>query len=392
MPFFTSKDKQIKPLPFVIYFGTVFLLVASGLAVSVYLALSHYRVYTDIGYKSFCAISRAFNCDTVSQSPYAIFLDLPVSVWGIIGYGFFLFLLAFAWGKDTERKRIWPILVFTSLVYSAFSIILAMISTVYIRSYCIMCIASYGINFLLLFHTGMIRRRFDNIGLIEGLKLDVKYLWGKKHKSAPAFLTLVTVVILINIFFPHYWHFEMPGLAADIPKGYTEDGHPWIGAEKPELEITEFTDYQCFQCKKMHFFLRQIVANNPDKVRLVHRHYPMDQEFNPMVKEPFHVGSGKLALLAIYAAQKGKFWEINDLLFTIMGKKEEIDITELAEKTGMDYRELSMAVNDHGIHRKLFIDIAEGFKFKITGTPGYVIDGQVYLGEIPPEILRKVLD
>ena len=68
----------------------------AGLVDSVYLSISHYRVYTDIGYKSFCAISRTINCDTVSQSPFSIFLDVPVPVWGIIGYTFFLLLVAFA--------------------------------------------------------------------------------------------------------------------------------------------------------------------------------------------------------------------------------------------------------------------------------------------------------
>ena len=71
----------------------------------------------------------------------------------------------------------------------------------------------------------------------------------------------------------------------------------------------EFTDYLCFQCRKMHYYLRDLVARYPDKIRLVHRNYPMDHEFNPMVKEPFHVGAGKMALLAIHAAASGSFLE-----------------------------------------------------------------------------------
>jgi uncharacterized membrane protein len=83
-----KKDKRIDPLPFPIYFWTIFFLIIAGLANATYLSISHYRVYTDIGYRSFCAISKAINCDTVSQSPYSIFLGLPVPIWGIIGYLF----------------------------------------------------------------------------------------------------------------------------------------------------------------------------------------------------------------------------------------------------------------------------------------------------------------
>ena len=91
-----EKDKAIQPLPFAVYYFTVVFLTLAGLIVSLYLSYSHYRVYTDVGYKSFCAISKAINCDTVSQSAYSIFLGLPVPVWGIVGYIFFLLFMLFA--------------------------------------------------------------------------------------------------------------------------------------------------------------------------------------------------------------------------------------------------------------------------------------------------------
>ena len=97
--------RPIQPLAYAYYFWPVVGLVIAGLLDSIYLAVSHHRVYTDIGYKSFCAISRAINCDTVSQSHYSIFLDLPVPVWGIIGYTLLLLFLLPAVSKKTEKKR-----------------------------------------------------------------------------------------------------------------------------------------------------------------------------------------------------------------------------------------------------------------------------------------------
>ncbi len=207
------------------------------------------------------------------------------------------------------------------------------------------------------------------------------------------FFVFLTGIIITTIYFPHYWHFEIPDISANITKGVTEDGHPWIGAEKPELEITEFIDYQCFQCKKMHFFLRQAVADNPDRIRLTHRHYPMDHEFNPtVVPEPFHVGSGKMALLAIYAQEKGKFWEMNDALFTVDKKHGIINLEEIAKDVGLNHRGLLWAINSKVIQHKLSIDIWDGMQLKITGTPAYVINGKVHLGHIPPELFKKVLE
>jgi len=98
-----KREKQINPLPFPVYFWVVALLAASGLADSIYLAVSHYRVYTDIAYSSFCAISKAINCDTVSQSVYSILYGAPIPVWGSIGYTFLLLILAIRPEKGSQR-------------------------------------------------------------------------------------------------------------------------------------------------------------------------------------------------------------------------------------------------------------------------------------------------
>lgn len=389
---FSKADKHITPLPFLFYFWTIAFLAFSGVVDSIYLSISHYRVYTDIAYESFCAISRSINCDTISQSPYSIFIGVPVPVWGIIGYTFFMLFLPFAWNNKAKKQRMWPTLFFISLAFSIYSVILAYISTFYIHSYCMMCIVSFGINFLLLYYTWLIRKRFDKSNIISGLKLDIGFLWKKKKKVGSVFLSFFSIVILLLIFFPSYWHIATPTLSADIPHGITEDGHPWIGAKNPKLEIIEFTDYQCFQCKKMHFFLRKLVEKNSDKIRLIHRHFPMDHKFNPIVNEQFHVGSGIMALFAEYAQTQGKFWEMNDVLFTIAGSTNVLNIKKLADRVGLDYRALSLSRRNRIIRYRVKHDIATGIKLGINGTPVYVIDGEVYLGQIPPEILSSVLD
>jgi uncharacterized membrane protein/protein-disulfide isomerase len=387
-----NQSKKTIPLPFSVYFWTVILLALAGLADSVYLAVSHYRVYTDISYSSFCAISKAINCDTVSQSIYSIFLGVPVPIWGVIGYTFFLLLLPVAGSQTADKKRIWPLLLLVSLAFSIYSIILASISTFYIHSYCIMCIVSFGINFLLLYFVWIVRKRFNTPGILEGLKHDLRFLWNKSVLSTIVFGPFFIGIVLVLVFFPNYWHFAPPKLQAAPRTGITDEGYPWIGAEQPELVITEFTDYQCFQCKKMHFFLRQLMGKYPDKIRLIHRHFPMDDTINPIVGGRFHVGSGKMALFAEYAKSEDKFWQMNDILFKMAGHVDYINIKELAEQTGLDYRKLAHATKSSVTRYKVKHDIAVGIKLEITGTPGYLIGGKVYLGQIPAEIISSVLD
>ena len=105
-----KQTRVTNPLPYYVYLWAVALLTLVGLTDAIYLAISHYRIYTDIGYTSFCAISRAMNCDTVSQSPYAIMLNMPVAIWGVIGYAFILILVFFAGSKSAGKVRVWSLI------------------------------------------------------------------------------------------------------------------------------------------------------------------------------------------------------------------------------------------------------------------------------------------
>jgi protein-disulfide isomerase/uncharacterized membrane protein len=386
-----NKDKSIQPLPFAVYYYTVVFLALVGLMVSLYLSYSHYRVYSDIGYKSFCAISKAINCDTVSQSAYSIFWGLPVAVWGIVGYIFFLLFLLIAKNKAAGSKRVWTLLFLIAATFTLYSIGLAAISTFYIQSYCIMCLVLYAVNLLLLFYTRMIRSRFKSSGLIDGFKKDIRFLKNKRSSVLGMFAPFFSGIILLLLFFPAYWQFAPPVLLSEKNSGTTKDGHPWIGAENPKLIITEYTDYKCFQCKKMHFFLRQLIDKHPGKIRLIHRNFPMDHAVNPIIKEPFHIGSGKMALMAIHAASQNKFWQMNDILFEMARESEVIDVGELAARLGMDPVALARSVNDPAARQLLQHDILSALKLQISGTPAYVINENVYLAQIPPEIIKTAL-
>jgi protein-disulfide isomerase len=277
-----------------------------------------------------------------------------------------------------------------ALIFSCISIGLAVVLTTFIHSYCIMCILSYGINFALLFFTALTRRRFGTGNFIDGLRRDINFFLQKKIKTAAVFLPFLFIVCVLAAIFPAYWHMTPKSDLTNLSRGITDDGHPWIGAENPELTIAEFSDYLCFQCKKMHYYLRQIVAQNPTKIRLVHRHFPMDHEVNLIVRDPFHIGAGKMALTAIYATSQGKFWEMNDLLFELAGNEKEMNFDMLGVKIGLNSKELARAIFSQKMQQILKIDIWTALKHRMVGTPSYLIDGKVYQGQLPPGILKKL--
>lgn len=384
-----GRKKMTRPLPYPAYFLPVVFLALLGLIDSIYLFVSHYRVYTDMGYRSFCAITRSMNCDTVSQSPYSILWHLPVPVWGIFGYLFLLVFLFLSRDERSGKNRLWPLIFLLTLLYSLMSVFFAFVSTFYIGSYCILCIATYAINLFLLYLSWLIRRRFDPDSFFTAFTKDFKFLFQVKKKALCLFLGFFALATLTKVLLPAYWKMPAPPLSTDVSTGFTREGHPWIGAKTPVLTITAFSDYQCFQCRKMHLFLRRLVHEHPDTMRLVHRHFPMDHKFNPLVKTPFHVGSGEMALLAIFAATQNKFWETNDLLFELGRQKRPFNTKEIGEKTGLDPLALARARKDPAIRFRLKRDILEAIKLGIRATPAFLIDGNLYTAQIPSKILKK---
>ncbi len=342
-----KRSKQA--LPYQYYFIPVLLLVLLGLADTAYLAISHYRNYTDISYSSFCALSKAINCDTVSQSPWSILFGLPVAIWGFIGYLLYGILLIAAGKNTTEKIPFWSLLFILGVLYSTAAVYFGYISATKIHSYCILCIVSYGISFSLLLYTWIIRRRFDDDSLLSSLSK--AFLHGKKNTFLKIALPVLAILILgIKFSLPQYWNYSISPLTPNLATGMTKDFNPWIGAEDPVLTIEEYSDYQCFQCYKMHFMLRRLIAQHPDKIRLIHHHFPMDHTVNEIVvPTPFHIGAGKMAMMAIYAASRGKFWQTNDALFKLGRNKEPFNTKTLADLTGLPAGEFSMATRNKNI-------------------------------------------
>ncbi len=384
-------QREIQPLPFRAYWSSAFLLCVAGICICVYLAISHYRVHTDIGYQSFCVLSKSINCDTVSQSPFAVWWGMPLAVWGLAAYSFILILVVVSGASSAECRRVWTIGLVAAFGCSLASLVFAGISALKIGSWCVLCIVTYGINIFLFFLIWIIRRRFRAESLPIAFALDLHFFWSRRRWSIPAFAVFGAGLMLAAYWFPAYWESPPRSADVDIKAGLTSDGHPWIGTENPSLEIVEFIDYQCFQCRKMHHYLREFVAKHPEKIRLIHRNYPMDHEVNPIVAEPFHVGSGQMALLAIHAAASGKFLEVNDLLYSMAANHQKIRIAEIAERSGMDFHLLSAALQHAPYKQQLLRDIRAGMKLGIAGTPSYLINGRVYEGNIPVEILRPFL-
>jgi protein-disulfide isomerase len=177
------------------------------------------------------------------------------------------------------------------------------------------------------------------------------------------------------------------GLAA----GFTEEGFPWIGAIVPTVTVTEFTDYQCPHCRRGHAELRRLVREHSGQLRLVHRHFPLDQACNDLVDYPVHLSACRYAALSYCAGRQGRFWEANDFLFENGRRKEPVKAGELASAVAVNVETLKRCAGGGAARAAVRADLRAGKALRIQGTPTYVIGGQTYPRMVPAEMIERSL-
>jgi protein-disulfide isomerase/uncharacterized membrane protein len=370
----------------------VFLVLCTiGACLSADLLRLHVNVHTDPDYHSYCAMSERVNCDTVAASDYSVVLGLPLALWGLVGYVALGVLTA--WGLRGGRYGTrWPlgIAFWLGIFCSVLGVALLALSHWVIESVCVVCGGTYLVNIALGLVAWMALRS-GGLRPGEALSDDLTRI-RREPRPFVLFTGAFAVILLIcGAAIPAYWRIEAATGPGGVPRGVTAEGHQWIGAEQPLLEIVEYSDYQCPHCQRGHDEMRKLVAAHPDKVRLVHRHYPMDQQCNIAITRPFHPYACAYARLAHCAGEQEKFWETNDYLYGQGRRRLQVTAEEIATQLGLEIGPLRDCLGKNESLLAVQRDLGAGRKLNIRGTPTFVIDGRTYPGRVPQDVIDAAL-
>jgi vitamin-K-epoxide reductase (warfarin-sensitive) len=124
-----------------VLFPIIAVLSLAGVVVSSVALERHYaKSATD-----FCEIGQKFSCDIVNRSEYSTVEDIPVAAIGVVGY-LGLFGLSSFW---RSRKETPSRLLILSVAGLAFALYLTYIEKYQLRTWCILCLASQALIFLI---------------------------------------------------------------------------------------------------------------------------------------------------------------------------------------------------------------------------------------------------
>jgi protein-disulfide isomerase/uncharacterized membrane protein len=387
-----GRPAEAGPLQLVRGWRVAFLVLCTvGLCLTADLTRLHVNVHTDPNYQSYCAMSERVNCETVAASPYAVFLGLPLGVWGVLAY---LGLGALTVSGLRRRPPVatWPfgILFWASTIASLLSVVLFYISHFVVESICIVCTCVYLTNAALLL-VAILELRRCSAGAADALVEELRVIRGRPLRAAVSIVVAGAVLAALWIGVPRYWEITTATGPGGLTVGHTSDGAPWIGATEPAVEIVEFSDYQCPHCQRGHREMRELVQEHPRTVRLVHRSYPLDQQCNPAVTTAFHPWACSYALIAHCAGEQGRFWEANDYLFANGRRGSAVGAEEVATAVRLDRGALEACVKDGAAMRSIQADMEAGRKIGVGGTPTFLLDGRTYPGKIPRDRLDAAL-
>ncbi|MGD0837594.1 MAG: vitamin K epoxide reductase family protein [Polyangia bacterium] len=371
--------------------GMVLGLCLVGLGLSIMLERIHFKIHTQPDFQSFCAISRKVNCDVVARSKYALWLGTPVAAWGILAY--LLAALVATWGMLRRRSLLAAGCgLYIGLAFTLASAALGLISALIITAVCLLCLATYGVNLLILLGTLLAARR---PGIRAALVEPWRALRARPGRGAMALIALAAVAAGLPLLYPAHGKesAELPvrPTTPTLPHGIEPGGGHYIGAIHPALTITEFSDYECPFCRQAHTKLRALLEQYPTLLRVVHRHYPLDQSCNPSLKLPVHQSACFAADVAECAGLQNRFWEANDYLFSQARELHARTSDEIAHDLGLDPRAFAACLDDQG-PRSVALDIDAGNRLDIQGTPTFLIAGKATMGSLPEWVPKRLAE
>lgn len=363
-----------------------------GLWLSVLLEQIHFKIHTQPDFHSFCAIDRKVNCDIVARSSYAVLFGVPIASWGIFGY--VVAGVIALWGALRRRTALAAGLgLYLGLAFTATSVALGLVSALVITAVCILCIATYGVNLLLLLSMVLAARSW---GIGAALAEPWRALRAHPGRALLAGLVLAIAAASVTLFHPSYWKEQSAQPRArpstpTLPHGIEPGGGHFIGATHPALTIVEFSDYECPYCRQAHVQLRALLERYPTLLRVVHRHYPLDSSCNSSLKAPMHQNACFAAMVAECAGLQNRFWEANDYLFAEARTLHARPNGEIARDLGLDRAALESCLREQG-PRSVAIDVDDGNRLDIQGTPTFFIEGKSYMGILPGWVAKRLED
>jgi len=145
---------------------------------------------------------------------------------------------------------------------------------------------------------------------------------------------------------------------------------PTQGNPEAKVQIVEFLDPACETCAEFYPYVKQILAANPDKVRLTVR------------LVPFHKGADYVVKVLDGARKQGKFWPVLEALLAnqaYWARNHTVQpeyVWKPLEGLGLNIEQLKVDMNAPDVAQRIELELKDAKALKVTQTPEYFVNGR----------------
>ncbi|WP_159912504.1 thioredoxin domain-containing protein [Pantoea sp. 18069] len=145
---------------------------------------------------------------------------------------------------------------------------------------------------------------------------------------------------------------------------------PVFGPQDAPVTIVEFFDPACETCRAFYPFVKHLMAQYPDDVRLVIRY------------APFHRGSDQVVKLLESARSQGKYQTVLEAVLAAQpawadhGQPDTETAFKVAQQAGLDLVKARQEIAQPGMQALLQQDIDDLTALQVTKTPTFFVNGR----------------
>lgn len=178
------------------------------------------------------------------------------------------------------------------------------------------------------------------------------------------------------------------GIPANAPAGATPPN--MSGSPSAPVVLEEFADFQCPQCALKHPVMSEIKSLYGSRIKFIFRNYPLDI--------PSHDKNYDAAVAAEAAGMQGKFWDMQNMLFTNQNAWSANPnykqlFKDYAQKIGLDVNKWQDDMIGMGAKTRVDEDKKRAQAIGISGTPSLFINNQpVSFDKMTVEGLKPLID
>ena len=160
---------------------------------------------------------------------------------------------------------------------------------------------------------------------------------------------------------------------------------PSLGNVDAPVVIVEFLDPACETCRVFYPLVKKMMAENPDRIRLVLRY------------APFHNGSDKVVAVLEAARKQGKFWPALEALLAAQADWAPHHTPQVAlvwkylEGLGLNLEQMRADMTSPAIANLIAQDLADARTLNVTKTPEFFVN-RIPLPSFGYEPLKKLVD